>query len=146
MPERIFRARLDQLDAVQRFIREQLQPYPCSDRARFQLEVAVEEIFVNIARYAYAPGQDARAAVCCSVEGSPAQAVVRFSDHGIPFNPLSRPEADITLPAEKRKIGGLGIFMVIKSMDSVSYDYENGENILTIRKLLQEPLSPERAE
>ena len=134
MAERIFPARLDQLEPVQEFIGEQLEQYDCSPSAKFQLDVAVEEIFVNIAHYAYAPEQNGEATIRCCVVGEPLQVTIQFMDHGKPFNPLAREDADISLPAEDREIGGLGILMVKKSMDQVDYAYEDGKNILTIKK------------
>jgi anti-sigma regulatory factor (Ser/Thr protein kinase) len=135
MAERTFPACQSQLESVQRFIRDQVTGYQCSDKVRFQLEVAVEEIFVNIANYAYQPGEG-EAVVRCSVEENPLQVTIQFLDHGKPFNPLLRENMDITLSAEKRRIGGLGILMVKKSMDAVQYEYRDGKNILTIKKNL----------
>ena len=134
MTERIFPASPDQLEQVQAFIAEQLKGYPCSGKVKFQLDVAVEEIFVNIARYAYHPEQIGEATVRCCVGGSPLQVTIQFLDNGKPFNPLAKEDADITLSAEERKIGGLGILMVKKSMDAVDYTYEDGKNVLTIKK------------
>ena len=147
MTERIFPAALDQLEQVQAFIAEQLEGYACSEKAKFQLDVAVEdgrlairregaveEIFVNIAHYASRPEQLGEATVRCCVGGSPLQVTIQFLDNGTPFNPLAKEDADITLSAEERKIGGLGILMVKKSMDAVDYTYEGGKNILTIKK------------
>lgn len=136
MVERIFPAVDDQLKLVQAFINEQLKNCACSSRVKFQLEVAVEEIFVNIAHYAYPPEEPGTAAVRCSVGGDPPQVVVQFRDSGKPFNPLTKQDADTTLSAEERSIGGLGILMVKKSMDMVEYSYCEGKNILTIRKNL----------
>ena len=136
MAERIFPATLDQLEQVQTFIAEQLEGSPCSGRAKFQLDVAVEEIFVNIAHYAFPPEQKGMATVRCCVSGSPAQVMIQFLDDGTPFNPLAREETDITLSAEERGIGGLGILMVKKSMDAVDYAYKDGKNILTIKKII----------
>ena len=138
MIERIFPASVEQLEAVRSFLNEQLAPYHCADRVRFQLEVAVEEIFVNIAHYAYCPDQKGTATVSCCVGGDPLQVTIQFEDQGKPFNPLRKEDADITLPAEERQIGGLGILMVKKSMDAVDYTYENGKNILTIKKSILE--------
>ena len=134
MTERIFPASQDQLEQVQAFIGEQLEGYPCSSKVKFQLDVAVEEIFVNIAHYAYRPEQDGKATVRCCVGGSPLQVTIQFLDNGKPFNPLAKEDADTTLSAEARQIGGLGILMVKKSMDAVDYAYEDGKNILTIKK------------
>lgn len=134
MTERIFPASQDQLERVQAFIEEELANYPCSPKVKFQLDVAVEEIFVNIAHYAYHPGQEGEATVRCCVGGDPLQITIQFLDNGKPFNPLAKEDPDITLSAEDRQIGGLGILMVKKSMDAVDYSYEDGKNILTIKK------------
>ena len=99
-----------------------------------QILIAAEEIFVNIASYAY--GQETGSAeIRMTVEDGCAG--IEFRDSGTPFDPLAKADPDVTLPAEERQIGGLGIFMVKKSMDDVQYRYEGGENILTIRKKLQ---------
>ena len=133
MVERTFPASLDQLQQVQDFIDEQLEQHDCPMKAKFQLDVAVEEIFVNIAHYAY-NSEVGNATIRCCVGGSPLQVTIQFLDHGKPFNPLAKEDADTTLSAEEREIGGLGILMVKKSMDAVDYTYENGKNILTIQK------------
>ena len=134
MAEQYFPAKLDQLEPVQKFVLDQLRGFPYTERTRAQLDVAVEEIFVNIAHYAYRPEQLGEATVRCCVGGSPLQVTIQFLDNGTPFNPLAKEDADITLSAEERKIGGLGILMVKKSMDAVDYTYEGGKNILTIKK------------
>ena len=133
MVERTFAATLDQMEQVQAFVDEQLEQHGCSAKAKFQLDVAVEEIFVNIAHYAYHPVVG-EATVRCCVGGSPLRVTIQFLDHGKPFNPLEKEDADTSLPAEERDIGGLGILMVKKSMDLVNYTYEDGMNILTIQK------------
>ena len=134
MVERIFPAQQDQLEQVQRFVEEQVEQYECPDKVKFQLAVAVEEIFVNIAHYAYHPEQAGTATIRCCVGGDPLQVTIQFLDNGKPFNPLAKEDADITLSAEERGIGGLGILMVKKSMDAVDYAYEDGKNVLTIKK------------
>ena len=134
MAERIFPASLDQLEQVQTFVAEQLENCSCSSKVKFQLDVAGEEIFVNIAHYAFRPEQMGEATVRCCVGGSSLQVTIQFLDSGKPFNPLAKEDADITLSAEDREIGGLGILMVKKSMDAVDYTYEDGKNILTIKK------------
>lgn len=136
MAERIFPASQDQLGPVQDFIAEELGRCDCPPRVKFQIDVAVEEIFINIAHYAYHPGQAGTATIRCCVGGDPLQVTIQFLDNGKPFNPLEKEDADITLSAEERDIGGLGILMVKKSMDAVDYEYVDGKNILTIRKNL----------
>ena len=134
MMEKRFPAVLNQLEPVQKFVLDQLAGYPYSERVRAQLDVAVEEIFVNIAHYAYPPDQPGWALIRCQVDPSPLRITIQFIDHGVPFDPLKKKDADITLSAEKRQIGGLGILMVKRSMDMVDYKYENEQNILTLVK------------
>ena len=136
MAEQYFPAKLDQLEPVQKFVLDQLNGYPYTERTRAQLDVAVEEIFVNIAHYAYPSEQPGWALVRCQVEQDPLRVQVQFVDSGVPFNPLAKRDADITLSAEERNIGGLGILMVKRSMDAVEYAYSEGRNILTLTKHL----------
>lgn len=137
MIEKCFPAALDQLEPVQKFVLEQLKEYSYSERVRAQLDVAVEEIFVNIAHYAYPPDQPGWARIRCHVDQPPPRITIQFMDRGVPFNPLKKKDADITLSAEQRQIGGLGILMVKRSMDQVHYAYEDGQNILTLVKNLE---------
>ena len=133
MTERYFPAQLDQLAAVQAFVEEQASPCPAKEWLR--LAVAVEEVFVNIARYAY-PAGPGQVLVRCWAEDAPRRLAVRFQDTGVPFDPLARQDADITRPAEQRQVGGLGILMVKKLMDQVTYAHEDGQNVLTLYKTL----------
>lgn len=134
MTEKRFPAVLNQLEPVQIFVLDQLKDFPYSERVRAQLDVAVEEIFVNIARYAYPPGQPGWVLIRCQVDRGPLRITLQFVDGGVPFNPLAKRDADITLSAEDRQIGGLGILMVKRSMDEMDYTYENGQNLLTLVK------------
>lgn len=126
-------ASIDQLETVQDFVSEKLEKYDCPMKAMMAIEIAVEEIFVNIANYAYRP-EVGEATVCCEVNEDPLEVTIQFLDHGKPFNPLEKDDADISQDALLEREGGLGILMVKKSMDSVSYSYENGKNVLTILK------------
>ena len=126
-------AELEQLQTVQTFIAEELESRDCPMKAQFQIEVAVEEIFVNIAHYAYG-GKPGEAAIGLDVIPNPKSCRIVFRDRGVPYNPLEKTDPDITLSAEEREIGGLGIYMVKQSMDKVEYRYEDGCNILTIEK------------
>lgn len=128
-------AETSQLESVNSFIDEVLDSCGCPAKIRLQVELAVEEIFVNIASYAYHP-ERGEAEVCVDTQDDPPTVTITFLDHGKPFNPLDKPDADTTLPASERDIGGLGILLVKKSMDDVTYSYENGKNILTITKQL----------
>ena len=128
-------ATLDNLEVVQNFVSEELESQGCSMKVMMQIEIAVEEIYVNIVHYAYNP-EIGKATIRCEVTDNPMQVIIQFLDAGVPFDPLAKEDADITLSAEEREIGGLGIFMVKKSMDEVSYEYKEGKNVLTIRKVL----------
>ena len=116
---------------VQSFIEEVDCPMP----TRIAIDIAVEELFVNIAGYAY--GQESGVAVVqVSVHEDPLSAEITFIDNGIRYNPLAKEDPDVTLSVKERKKGGLGIFMVKNSMDDVIYAYKDGKNILTIKKNL----------
>ena len=121
------------LETVNAFIQEKLESINCPKRAKMQMMLAVEEIFVNISSYAYHP-EVGQAEVGVDIDGDPPTVTIRFLDQGRPFNPLEKPAADITLSAQEREIGGLGILLVKKIMDQVDYAYENGKNILIIKK------------
>ena len=127
-------ARVDRLSEVLGFVDEILEAQDCPMRIQMQIDVAVEELFVNIASYAYAP-EVGPAEIRAEIEEGPTLAIT-FIDQGVPYNPLEKPDPDVTLSAEKRGIGGLGIYMVKKSMDSMEYAYREGRNILTVRKAL----------
>ena len=130
------------LEKVLELLNERLDETSCPEDIRLALNIATEEIYVNIASYAYAPKQgDARLAF--TLEKDPEALSIEFIDKGVPYNPLAKENPDITLSAEDRQIGGLGIYMVKKSMDSLSYDYRNGENHCTIKKYLS-PLKKQR--
>lgn len=104
--------------------------------AQIQLEIAIEEIFVNIAHYAYNP-VIGKATVRMDVDEEANTVSLQFEDEGTPYNPLSREDPDITLGVEERGVGGLGIYMTKKSMDDVGYSYEDGKNILVITKKIK---------
>ena len=136
MTQRTFDAVTKNLDQVLAFLDSQLESWGCPLRVQLQLDVAVEELFVNIASYAY--GEKTGTAEI-AMDLLPGQIVeITFRDSGIPYNPLEKPDPDVTKPAEEREIGGLGIYIVKKSMDEVLYRHEDGQNILTIRKALSE--------
>lgn len=120
---------------VQGFLEERLESWGCAPGLQMQLSLVAEEIFVNIAHYAYLDGEG-QATIGVQAGGEPPVLTLRFADRGIPFDPLAQPEADITLSAQERPIGGLGIFLTRKIMDEAVYAYEDGQNILTLRKKL----------
>lgn len=120
---------------VAAFVEGYLEQLDCSMKSMMQISVAVEEIYINIASYAY---EDGLGMAEIELEHNDAEGAVdiTFKDSGIPYNPLEKEDPDVTLSAEERAIGGLGIYMVKKSMDDMKYKYEDGKNILTITKKL----------
>ncbi len=125
----------ENLQQVISFIEESIQNTDHSPKTVIQITIAVEEIFVNIAHYAY-PEKNGEVVIEAVVSDDPPAIAITFIDSGIPYDPLAKADPDITLSANKRQIGGLGIYLVKKTMDDVSYKYEDGHNILTIKKLL----------
>ncbi|MBQ3669032.1 MAG: ATP-binding protein [Clostridia bacterium] len=126
---------VDRLPGVNDFVNECLEGMDCSPKALMQVELAVEEIFMNIASYAYKPNTG-RAVVRVETADAPPSVTITFIDRGVPYDPLAKRDPDTTLSADEREIGGLGIFMVKKTMDDMTYEYKDGQNILTIKKNL----------
>lgn len=136
MKELTIAATVENIGAVTDFVNEQLEALDCPMKAQMQIDIAIDELFGNIAHYAYNPDVG-EATVRVEVIDEPLSVVITFIDGGVPYDPLAAADPDITLSAEERAIGGLGIFMVRKSMDEITYRYENGRNILSIRKNLR---------
>ena len=133
MESRTFPAKTEWLTDVLAFTEQILEKYECSMKIQTAICVAIEEVFVNVAHYAYGEAEgDVKFDI--TFDKDTRTATFRMADKGVPFDPLKKPEPDITLSAEEREIGGLGIFITKKTMDSVTYAYENGENILTMIK------------
>ena len=133
MKEMNLEAKLENIPVVTGFIEEQLEALDCPMKTMMQMDVAIDEVFTNIASYAYG-AQQGDATVRFDFDEENRVASVTFIDSGMPFNPLESAEPDVTLSVEERPVGGLGIFLVKKTMDEVIYVYENGQNVLTIRK------------
>ena len=131
-----FPAKTQALSQVIDFTEEALESFDCPLKIRTALCVATEEVFVNIAHYAY-PESDGEMTLHLSFDKQSSKVTFRFADKGIPFDPLKKPDPDVTLSANEREIGGLGIFIAKKTMDTMSYTYENGENILTMTKTIK---------
>lgn len=129
-------AKTEKLEEVLAFVNTQLEQLDCPMKIQTQLDIAVEEIFVNIAHYAY-PEKDGEAYILLEITEEPISVRITFIDNGKPYDPLAREDPDVTLSAEERQIGGLGIYMVKKSMDAVNYEYKNGQNILTIQRNIE---------
>lgn len=117
------------------FIGRYVQNMEYNHEKKKQLDISVEEIFVNIASYAY-PSGSGKVTVSAEYTADTSEITVTFIDDGIPYNPVSSKDPDITLYADKRQIGGLGIFMVKNMMDKLSYEYKCGQNIFKITKKL----------
>ena len=123
------------LPQVLRFIDESLEAMGLDHRVQTQIDVAAEEIFANISSYAYQP-EKGQARIQVEKKGNPPAAAIVFSDRGTPYNPLEKPDPNLNVPVRERKKGGLGIYMVKKSMDEVIYEYRDGQNVLTIIKYI----------
>jgi len=135
MKEICVEAKIENVTVVTEFVEEILDSIDCPMKAKVQLDVAIDEIFSNIAYYAY--GEDGgNAIISVSIEEDPRAVVLEFKDSGVQFDPLLKEDPDIELSAEERKIGGLGIFMVKKTMDQVDYEYKDGHNILRLKKIV----------
>ena len=135
MTNQTFPAKTEALPDILGFVEETLEGYGCPMKIQMAVCVAIEEVFVNVAHYAYGNGEgDMNLGIGFDEENR--TITFRMTDKGVPFDPLQKPDPDLTLSAEEREIGGLGIFIAKKTMDSLSYSYENGENILTMLKTI----------
>jgi anti-sigma regulatory factor (Ser/Thr protein kinase) len=133
MISKTFPAKIDALSDVLGFVDQTLENCGCPMKIQTAICVAIEEVFVNVAHYAYGDGEgDMTLAIGFDAECR--EITFRMTDNGVPFDPLKKPDPDITLSAEEREIGGLGIFITKKTMDAVTYAYEDGKNILTMMK------------
>ena len=135
MKELTITATVENIETVTGFVNEQLEALDCPIKAQMQIDIAIDELFGNIAHYAYHPDVG-NATVRVEVTEEPLAVIVTFIDKGMPYDPLRAVEPDITLSAEERNLGGLGIYMVKKSMDEITYEYKDGKNILSIKKKL----------
>lgn len=135
MKELTIEATTENIVTVTDFVNEQLEAMDCSMKAQMQVDIAIDELFSNIAHYAYNP-ETGSATVQVEVTEDPLAVVITFIDHGTPYDPLAKEDPNTKLSAEERQIGGLGIYMVKKTMDDVSYEYKDGRNILKIKKNL----------
>ena len=135
MKELTIEATVENIETVTDFVNEQLETLDCPMKAQIQIDIAIDELFGNIAHYAYNP-EIGQATVRVEVIEDPLSVIITFIDNGVPYDPLAKTDPDTTLSAEERDIGGLGIYMVKKSMDDITYEYKDGQNILTIKKKL----------
>ena len=132
MKELTVDATIENIATVTEFVNAQLEQSGCPPKIQMQIDIAIDELFGNIAHYAYDPDVGP-ATVRVEVDEEPC-VIITFIDNGVPYDPLGKEDPDITLSAEERGIGGLGVYMVKKSMDDISYEYRDGQNILRIKK------------
>ena len=132
MKELTVYATVENIATVTEFVNAQLEQSGCPPKIQMQIDIAIDELFGNIAHYAYDPDVGP-ATVRVEVDEEPC-VIITFIDNGVPYDPLGKEDPDITLSAEERGIGGLGVYMVKKSMDDISYEYRDGQNILRIKK------------
>ena len=133
MKEWTFEATVDRIPWLTDQINEALESLDCSMKAQMQIDVAIDELLANIASYAYAPGTG-DVTVRFDFDANSRIATVTFIDAGVPYDPLGKPDPDVTLDAGEREVGGLGIFLVKKTMDDMTYARRDGRNELTIHK------------
>lgn len=124
---------VENIETISDFVERELEAVDCPMKPQMQIRVAMDELLSNVVRYAYTPGTGS---VTVGFEFDEAQRLVTltFIDEGIPYDPLQKEDPDVTLSAEERGIGGLGIFLVRKTMDGMKYRREDGKNILQITK------------
>ena len=135
MKELTIAATVENIETVTDFVNRELEALDCPMKAQMQIDIAIDELFGNIAYYAYNP-ETGDATVRVEVIEDPMSVVITFIDKGVPYDPLAQADPDTTLSLEERSIGGLGVFMVKKTMDDVTYEYKDGQNILKIKKNL----------
>ena len=126
-------AKLENLPSVTEFVIDALESRDCPMKVTMQMELVIEEIFVNVASYAY-KNDVGPVTICRSFDEEPRALNLTFADSGTPYNPLEHKDPDTSLGAEEREVGGLGIFLVKKNVDEIFYKYEDGQNILTVKK------------
>ena len=135
MQEFVIEAKVENLEKVNDFIHSTLSNVEFPKRAVMQLDLVIEEIFVNVASYAY-PESTGLVKIQSEVKKNPPSITLTFIDNGIEYNPLVKEDPDLTLSAEDRNVGGLGIYLVKNMVDDISYNYSDGQNILTFTKTL----------
>lgn len=135
MKELTVDATVESISVITEFVDEQLEQLNCPMKALMQINIAIDELFSNIVHYAYHP-EVGPATVRVEVLKTPLSVVITFIDQGVPYDPLAKADPDISLSADEREIGGLGIYIVKKNMNEISYEYKDGRNILKIRKEL----------
>ncbi len=132
---RIFNADVNELTGVIDYLDDTIKVLNPGFRQTKKLELALEECFVNIVSYAY-PNGEGQVQIDIDIDEAKKTVSVTLTDDGIPFDPLSEKDPDVTLPAAKRKVGGLGIFLVKKNTDEQHYEYRDSKNIMNFKTTL----------
>lgn len=133
MKELTVDATVESIQVITEFVDEQLEQLGCPMKAQAQIDIAIDELFSNIVHYAYHP-EVGPATVRVEVVEEPLSVVITFIDQGVPYDPLAKVDPNVNLSAEEREVGGLGIYIVKKNMNEITYEYKDGRNILRIRK------------
>ena len=129
-------ATIDNVQTITDFVDERLEEMNCPVKAQMQIDIVIDELCSNVARYAYSD-KTGKVTVSVDTVDKPMKVWLTFTDEGVPYNPLAKEDPDITLSAEERKLGGLGIYMVKKMMDEFRYEYKDGKNIVTVCKIIE---------
>ena len=129
-------ATIDNVQTITDFVDERLEEMNCPVKAQMQLNIVIDELCSNVARYAYSD-KTGKVTVSVDTVDKPMKVWLTFTDEGVPYNPLAKEDPDITLSAEERKLGGLGIYMVKKMMDEFRYEYKDGKNVVTVCKVIE---------
>ncbi|MBD9151326.1 MAG: ATP-binding protein [Lachnospiraceae bacterium] len=129
-------ATIDNVQTITDFVDERLEEMNCPVKAQMQIDIVIDELCSNVARYAYSD-RTGKVTVSVDTVDKPMKVWLTFTDEGVPYNPLAKEDPDITLSAEERKLGGLGIYMVKKMMDEFRYEYKDGKNIVTVCKVIE---------
>lgn len=130
-------ATIDNVQTITDFVDERLEEMNCPVKAQMQLNIVIDELCSNVARYAYSD-KTGKVTVSVDTVDKPMKVWLTFTDEGVPYNPLAKEDPDITLSVEERKLGGLGIYMVKKMMDEFRYEYKDGKNIVTVCKVIED--------
>ena len=129
-------ATIDNVQTITDFVDERLEEMNCPVKAQMQIDIVIDELCSNVARYAYSD-RTGKVTVSVDTVDKPMKVWLTFTDEGVPYNPLAKEDPDITLSAKERKLGGLGIYMVKKMMDEFRYEYKDGKNIVTVCKVIE---------
>ena len=129
-------ATIDNVQTITDFVDERLEEMNCPVKAQMQIDIVIDELCSNVARYAYSD-RTGKVTVSVDTVDKPMKVWLTFTDEGVPYDPLAKEDPDITLSAEERKLGGLGIYMVKKMMDEFRYEYKDGKNIVTVCKVIE---------